>query len=53
MANGFSSTAWRGDGKVLFYFSPDRKVMGVPVKTGTNFNAGAPAVLPEPVLPLS
>jgi eukaryotic-like serine/threonine-protein kinase len=36
---------WRGDGKELFYLSPDDKLMSVSVKTGANFDAGTPAAL--------
>ena len=36
---------WRGDGKELFYLSPESKMMAVPVKTGSNFDPGTPTVL--------
>ena len=36
---------WRGDGKELFYLTPDAKMMAVPVNSGVNFEAGAPAML--------
>jgi hypothetical protein len=36
---------WRGDGKELFYLSPDGKMMSVPVTTGAKFDAGAPVGL--------
>ena len=36
---------WRGDGKELFYLSPDSKMMAVPVKTGSSFDPGTPMVL--------
>ena len=42
---GGTQPRWRGDGKELFYLSPDDKLMSVPVKTGTNFDAGTPAAL--------
>ncbi|MGA9980562.1 MAG: protein kinase [Candidatus Sulfotelmatobacter sp.] len=42
---GGTQPRWRGDGKELFYLSPDNKLMSVPVKTGANFDAGTPAVL--------
>jgi eukaryotic-like serine/threonine-protein kinase len=42
---GGDQPRWRGDGKELFYLSTDSKIMAVPVKTGSNFDAGTPAVL--------
>jgi hypothetical protein len=39
------SSAMAGDGKELFYLSGDSNIMAVPVKTGTNFNAGSPVIL--------
>lgn len=36
---------WRGDGKELFYLSPDRKLMAVEVKLGATFEAGLPKAL--------
>lgn len=42
---GGEQPRWRGDGEELFYFSPDSKIMSVPVKTGSNFDAGTPAAL--------
>jgi eukaryotic-like serine/threonine-protein kinase len=36
---------WRGDGKELFYLTPDAKMMAVPVISGVNFEAGVPAML--------
>jgi serine/threonine protein kinase len=42
---GGDQPRWRGDGKELFYLSTDSKVMAVPVKTGSNFDAGTPAAL--------
>ncbi len=42
---GGTQPRWRGDGKELFYLSPDDKLMAVPVKTGANFDAGTPTVL--------
>jgi eukaryotic-like serine/threonine-protein kinase len=44
---------WRGDGKELFFVSPDRKVMGVDIQTQPAFEAGAPRVLFQTrILPL-
>jgi Tol biopolymer transport system component len=42
---GGEQPRWRGDGKEMFYLSPDMKMMAVPVKTGEGFDAGAPAAL--------
>jgi Tol biopolymer transport system component len=42
---GGEQPQWRGEGQELFYLSPDRKIMAVPVKTGASFDAGAPATL--------
>ena len=42
---GGDQPRWRSDGKELFYLSADSKIMAAPVKTGTNFDAGAPVPL--------
>ena len=42
---GGDQPRWRGDGKELFYLSTDSKIMSVPVKTGSNFDAGTPTAL--------
>ncbi len=42
---GGDQPRWRGDGKELFYLSTDNKIMAVPVKTGSNFDAGTPTAL--------
>ena len=42
---GGDQPRWRGDGKELFYLSTDSKIMAVPVKTGSNFDAGTPTAL--------
>jgi eukaryotic-like serine/threonine-protein kinase len=42
---GGEQPRWRGDGRELFYLSPDSKVMAVPVTTGTNFESGTPLPL--------
>ncbi len=42
---GGDQPRWRSDGKELFYLSTDSKIMAVPVKTGSNFDAGAPTAL--------
>ena len=43
--SGGDQARWRGDGKELFYLSTDNKIMAVPVKTGSNFDAGTPTAL--------
>jgi len=42
---GGDQPRWRGDGRELFYLSSDSKIMSVPVKTGSNFDAGTPTAL--------
>ena len=42
---GGEQPRWRGDGKELFYLSSDYQVMAAPVRTGANFDVGAPAAL--------
>ena len=42
---GGEEPRWRGDGKELFYLSPDGTLMAVEVKTGCGFEAGSPSVL--------
>ncbi len=42
---GGDQPRWRSDGKELFYLSSDSKIMAVPVKTGSNFDSGAPTAL--------
>jgi eukaryotic-like serine/threonine-protein kinase len=44
-AKGGEEPRWRGDGKELFYVSPDAKIMAVPLKTGGGFDPGAPVTL--------
>jgi serine/threonine protein kinase len=46
-AGGGTHPRWRRDGKELFYFAPDRRIMAVVVKTGDTFEAGKPQVLFE------
>ena len=43
--NGGAQPVWSQDGKELFYKSLDNKLMTVPVKTGTTFEAGVPKEL--------
>jgi len=42
---GGQEPRWRQDGKELFYISSDGKMMAVPVKMGTSFEAGSPVAL--------
>ncbi len=40
--NGGTEPRWRGDGKVLFFFAPDNRLMAAQVQTGEgSFQAGA------------
>jgi Tol biopolymer transport system component/tRNA A-37 threonylcarbamoyl transferase component Bud32 len=40
--NGGAEPRWRGDGKELFFFAPDNRLMAAPVKSeGENFQVGA------------
>jgi serine/threonine protein kinase/Tol biopolymer transport system component len=43
--DGGADPRWRRDGKELFYLSPERKLMAVPVKGETAFEPGVPKVL--------
>ena len=43
--NGGQQPRWRRDGKELFFLSPDKKLMAVPVKVDAAFEFGEPAVL--------
>jgi eukaryotic-like serine/threonine-protein kinase len=42
---GGEQPRWRSDGEELFYLSSDNKMMVATVKTGTNFDVGAPVPL--------
>src|SRR5579883_632428 len=44
---GGTQPRWRGDGRELYYLSPDYKIMAVPVTSGTKFDSGAPVKLFE------
>jgi Tol biopolymer transport system component len=44
-SGGGQQPRWRGDGKELFYLSPDGKMMAVPVTLGASVEAGTPAAL--------
>jgi Tol biopolymer transport system component len=50
---GGTQPRWRGDGKELFYISPDRKVMAVDIPAGKELEAGKPhALFQTRILPL-
>ncbi len=42
---GGTSPRWRRDGRELFFIAADKKLMTVPVRVGTTFEAGTPAAL--------
>ncbi len=42
---GGDQPKWRGDGKELFYLSPEGRIMAASVTTGANFDVGAPTTL--------
>jgi eukaryotic-like serine/threonine-protein kinase len=42
---GGGDPEWRGDGKELYYLSPDLKMMAVPLKTDGSFEVGNPVAL--------
>jgi len=44
-SGGGEQPRWRGDGKELFYLSPEAKIMAVPVKGAREFDAGVPVAL--------
>ncbi|MGH9669755.1 MAG: TolB family protein [Terriglobales bacterium] len=44
-SGGGQQPRWRGDGKELFYLSPEGKMMAVQVQTGNTFDAGTPIAL--------
>ncbi len=45
VSRGGGEPRWRRDGKELFYLSAEGKMMAVPVKLGTSFEAGPPVAL--------
>jgi Tol biopolymer transport system component len=45
VSRGGGEPRWRRDGKELFYLSAEGKMMAVPVRLGTSFEAGSPLVL--------
>jgi Tol biopolymer transport system component/tRNA A-37 threonylcarbamoyl transferase component Bud32 len=42
---GGSDPSWRGDGKEIYYRSPDQKLMAVEIRAGADFQAGVPQAL--------
>jgi Tol biopolymer transport system component len=42
---GGTQPRWRGDGKELFYVSPDRRIMAVDIPAGERIEAGKPHAL--------
>ncbi len=46
-SGGGSDPSWRGDGKELYYRSPDQKLMAVEIRAGADFQVG----VPQPPLP--
>src|SRR5262249_50285131 len=44
---GGTGPCWRRDGKELFYYSADGKLMAMEVKAGASFEAGVPSALFE------
>jgi len=42
---GGEQPRWPGDGKEIFFLSPEGKIVAVPVKIGASFDAGAPVAL--------
>jgi eukaryotic-like serine/threonine-protein kinase len=42
---GGSDPSWRGDGKEIYYRSPDQKLMAVEIRAGADFQAGVPEAL--------
>jgi len=45
--SGGGGPRWRRDGRELFYYAGDGKLMAVPVRSGENFEVGAPISLFE------
>ena len=42
---GGTQPAWSADGRQIYYISPERKMVSVPVAPGTSFDAGMPVSL--------
>ncbi len=45
VSRGGGEPRWRRDGKELFYLSAEGKMMAVPLRLGSSFEAGSPVVL--------
>jgi eukaryotic-like serine/threonine-protein kinase len=43
--SGGTEPRWRGDGREIFYASPDNKIMAIPIEFAPTFRAGAPQAL--------
>jgi Tol biopolymer transport system component len=56
---GGTMPAWSADGRQIYYISPERKMMSVPVSLGTSFDSGMPVALFDahvrhiPAIPIS
>ncbi len=48
---GGSTPRWRGDGKMLYFIAPDRKLMAAAITAGDSVEAGVPEALFETRLP--
>ena len=44
-SNGGEQPRWRGDGKEIYFVSPDAKLMAASVETKSEFESGTPTVL--------
>ena len=44
-SNGGSDPVWSRDGRELYYYSPDNKIMAVEIKPGVEFQFGVPKAL--------
>jgi len=42
---GGEQPRWAGNGREIFFLSPEGKIMAVPVRAGAGFDAGAPVAL--------
>ncbi len=51
--NGGDQAQWRGDGKEIFYMTPDRTLMAVTINGGTTIDPARPEVLFQTSMPLS
>ena len=44
-ADGGDFPEWRGDGREIFYFAPDNRLMAVPIRLGQTVEVGKPELL--------